>query len=291
MATKGFFVPLFNKNDPDLFYVQGRHGTFVVNRHDCYMGVSLIVYGEYSDAEWALFSRFIPKDAVVADIGANIGVFSIPMARRVGEKGRVLCFDAQPYACQLLQLNAQLNHLNNVQIFPCGLGARDEMREIEGLDYTRDGNFGGACFLHKGTGLRASFKKFDDVFQETRLDFLKIDVEGMEIDVLRGAHATLQRFRPALYMENHPGEHAAELIRTLLALGYRMWWHTPYYYNPDNFMKQTENLFEGQLSVNMLCVPMERVDLLRHVPPGLLAITEPEDDIRQNSGIRLSLAG
>ncbi|HVY12087.1 MAG TPA: FkbM family methyltransferase [Alphaproteobacteria bacterium] len=283
-------MPLFAENTADLFLVNGRHGAFLVNRHDCYVGVSLIVYGEYSEAEWRMIDRFLEPGNVAMDVGANIGAFTVPMARKVGPAGRVLCFEPQPYAAELLNLNLSANGLANVALHNFGLSSCQEQREAELPVYTKEGNFGGVCFINAGKGLAAEFKRLDDVFTLPRLDFIKLDIEGMENDMLMGAFSTLKRTKPVMYVENHPGPHSPLLIKTLFDLGYRLWWHTPYYFNPQNYLGQKENLYGGQLSVNMLCLPAERLELNARVPEGLIPIEKPEDSLRAADGsLRTSL--
>ncbi len=81
---------------------------------------------------------------------------------------------------------------------------------------------------------------------------IKVDVEGMEGDVIGGAEATIRRLRPALYVENDRHEKSAALIEQLLGLGYRLYWHLPPLFNPDNYFGVSENLFPGIVSANML---------------------------------------
>src|SRR5262249_50662791 len=84
---------------------------------------------------------------------------------------------------------------------------------------------------------------------------MKIDVEGMKLDVLRGAARTLARFRPTLYIENDRPENLSSLIRHLLALDYRLYWHFPLLYNANNYFGDGEDIFPGIVSDNMVAIP------------------------------------
>jgi hypothetical protein len=125
------------------------------------------------------------------------------------------------------------------------------------VDYRKEGNFGGIS-LGDDDG---------DVVEMVALDGLmlpachviKIDVEGMEKEVLDGARQTITRFRPYLYVENDRLDKHAELISALLDLDYRMLWHMPWLYNPANFAGNSDNIFPGLASCNLICLPREAV--------------------------------
>jgi len=93
-----------------------------------------------------------------------------------------------------------------------------------------------------------------DSYNLQRCDLLKVDVEGMENQVLRGAVATIERLKPMLYVENDRKDQSAALIRYIDSLGYTMYWDKPRLYNPQNFLNNPENVFLITGSVNMLCV-------------------------------------
>jgi len=99
-------------------------------------------------------------------------------------------------------------------------------------------------------------KPLDD-FPLTGLHFVKIDVEGMEREVIAGARATLQKFRPLMYVENDREQKAVELIRFIDSLDFVMYWHCPLMFNRDNYAGNSENIFQNIISKNMLCVPKE----------------------------------
>eukprot|EP00935_MAST-01C_sp_MAST-1C-sp1_P001780 g1780.t1 len=90
-----------------------------------------------------------------------------------------------------------------------------------------------------------------DSLQLSALDFMKVDVEGMELQVLRGANATIARFKPVLYVENDRFD--TRVVDLLAALQYRCFFHTPPIFNPQNWRAERKNVFEGQVSINLLC--------------------------------------
>lgn len=101
---------------------------------------------------------------------------------------------------------------------------------------------------------------------------IKIDVEGMELEVLQGAGETLAKHRPALYIENDRKDKSPGLIAHLLAADCRIFWHRPPLFTPDNFFANGDNAFDQLISQNKLCLPSER----KFEVGGLVEITSPE---------------
>ena len=135
------------------------------------------------------------------------------------------------------------------------------------LDYAREANFGGIplrgifrTLEHAGPKYRLPVVRLDDFYDQPRLDFLKIDVEGMEVSVLRGAERAIRRHRPIIYAENDRKENSSELGELLRNLGYRLHWHRPPLYSPANWSGSRTDLFPGIVSTNMLCIHESRLD-------------------------------
>jgi hypothetical protein len=84
---------------------------------------------------------------------------------------------------------------------------------------------------------------------------IKADVEGMELQVLRGALRFLQTHQPLLYVENNRNEVVDPLIEFIDSIGYAMFWHEMPLFNPNNYFANPTNIFGDELSHNMLCVP------------------------------------
>jgi hypothetical protein len=100
---------------------------------------------------------------------------------------------------------------------------------------------------------------------------LKVDVEGFEPQVLRGARHTVERCRPVIYVENDRLAQQQELITLVAEMGYRLYWHAPRLFDPANFNGVQEKVFGSLVSVNMLCIPKERgvrVEALQQIDPS-----------------------
>ena len=100
----------------------GKHGRLAYLPLDTYVGRSLATYGEYSDQEVAFLQSLIQPGSVVVEVGANIGAITVPLARTVGESGRVLAFEPQTVVWELLTRNLRDNGLAWAQAVPAALG-------------------------------------------------------------------------------------------------------------------------------------------------------------------------
>ena len=233
------------------------YGQILYNRNDVYIGRSIELYGEYSTVETTAFDQLVDAGAVVIDAGANIGVHTLFLARKVGPNGRVLAFEPQRLMFQTLCGNLALNSITNTYCWNMALGAAPGETTAPMLDPTQPDNFGGVSLEGEIPGEPVSVTTID-AFELPRCDFIKIDVEGMEEDVLRGAEHTIRKHKPILYLECDRVEKESSLISCLDGMGYQMFWHLPPLFNPKNFNGNTENVFGDIVSRNMLCFDKAR---------------------------------
>jgi hypothetical protein len=98
----------------------------------------------------------------------------------------------------------------------------------------------------------------DGYVSPPRFDLLHADVEGMEVDVLRGAERLIMAHRPALYVEAFDDAARPSLVAYMRSLGYRLWHHDPPLYNPDNYAGNPMDLLRGIVSLNILGLPEGR---------------------------------
>lgn len=130
------------------------------------------------------------------DIGAHIGCHTLAMAKRVGPQGKVYAFEPQPKLYSELVMNMALNGMDNVEAFCSAIGG--SIGEIE-LSPLKEGNEG-ATPLAGGSQVFVPITTLDALALDD-VSFIKIDVEGMEDQVLVGAVQTLQKNRPVVAIE------------------------------------------------------------------------------------------
>lgn len=174
----------------------------------------------YKD-DYRLRSDPLPRGAVVVDIGANIGMFSLHVAAAYGA-ARVLAFEPFPESFALLARNAERNHLDAIQPIPLAIAGEPGTRELH-----MQGRHGvHSLFGTSGEAVRIECLTLAEAFARygvERCDFLKLDCEGAEYEILLGApsdtYARIQR----VALEYHDwitDHHHDELVRRLTAEGF-----------------------------------------------------------------------
>lgn len=233
--------------------VAARHGRFRYLLQDLYIGRSLALYGEYSEGEVQLFEKFVKPGDIVIDAGANIGAHTVALARLVGEGGAVLAYEPQRLIFQLLCANVALNELTNVFCFHAGLGAARSTVAVPVLDVHIQQNFGALRLGEHDRGDPIEIKALDGI-GVPRCDFLKADIEGMELAMLKGGREFISTHRPTLYLEAEKKDDLPELQKLLTAHGYCLFWHFSPYFSERNFFGNPDNVFGDIRSRNILAV-------------------------------------
>jgi FkbM family methyltransferase len=237
-----------------------KHGMFTFFDNDKYIGGALDQTGEYSEQEVQKLLSVLNHDSIMIEVGANIGAITVPLAKHVA---KLIAFEPQPAICELLRRNIRQNALDpKVAVVQCAVGAVVGNTALASIDYDAPGiNTGGVAIGGKG---EIPLITLDDYCGRlSRLDLIKIDVEGMEREVLVGAQQTIARLRPLLYVENDRADNSVALIKHIMCLGYCLYWHLPALFNPD----PTNNM--SLISMNMLCVPAQRQIIDTDVTPVL----------------------
>jgi FkbM family methyltransferase len=253
-----------------------RYGKMAYFAGDGYIGRSLELYGEYSQAETVLMAKIIKPGWRVVNGGANIGALTVALAELVGAKGKVYAFEPQPETYQLLKRNSKSRKQILCSSYALWHSRGDsKMRLLEEL--THD-NFGCTYIGDDAGSYTAKMIALDDWLQGEDVELIFLDVEGCEVMALEGARQTIKRCRPLLYLEDHPERSqrtGSDLVHYVREQGYLVYSHKPDMYSPDNWKKCPENVFTEikkveikpykTLSYNVLCIPKERLDEYRTV--------------------------
>jgi FkbM family methyltransferase len=257
--------------------VEAKHGKFQYNPNDTFIGRSLEAYGEWCEFELDAIRHFVRPDSVILDVGANIGTHTVAFSR-MAPQGKVFAFEPQKRLAAMLETNVFLNKLPNVFLSDAAVGNICGQTTIADLppDHA-EFNFGGLPLgAATPTGSAATVVTIDSL-ELDRVDLVKIDVEGMEAAVIRGAVETIKRCEPTLYLENN-GDESSKVAEVLEAIGYRAFWSIGDYFNPHNHLGNAKNIWASDLvpSTNLIALPKWRV-----MPLDLVAFLGAPDNWRK----------
>ena len=167
----------------------------------------------------------------VYDVGGYEGVFTLFFSKSVGPAGRVFTFEPNPANCQRIRDNIRLNRLTNVQLLQLGLGSGKGKGKLvfwpdEPARGTLNASYQKSLRQKKDTAcIEIEIESLDGLLSSNPLpppDFVKIDVEAAELEVLEGMSQTLLTRRPRLFIEIHSGVDVKRLALGLLEKGYSL---------------------------------------------------------------------
>jgi FkbM family methyltransferase len=229
--------------------VIGRYGEVWYYGKDRFIGRGLHAYGEFSHQECMnILALAREGDGVCLDIGANMGCIS-QMLEYHGMT--VVAFEPQPELIKVLEKNFK----GSIKNF--ALGSEEKTEVMPKYDYSSNGSFGEASLGTKSAlgSITVDVKKLDNFFFG-KIGFMKIDVEGYELEVLKGARETILKYKPLMYIEDDRAEKSPALHAYLSELGYICELDVTKLYNPDNFFNNSKRIWDRDyVSLNLICRP------------------------------------
>ena len=240
------------------------YGPMMYLPNDAYVGRSLDYYGEFSLGEANFFNFASQKGGAAIDVGANMGAHSMAMAKRYEH---VYSFEPQPTLYKILRANLS-DHLNSTT-YQAAVGREDGIIWLPLMDYSIPNNFGAMgrdCFEGLPEEQRKDIQmvktqlrmidKVEAIQKEEKISLIKVDVEGMEREVLEGARQTILKHSPILYVENDKPAKSPALVDYIYNhLAYKTYWHITPLYNPENYRQNPTDIFPSLVSFNLICLP------------------------------------
>lgn len=238
-----------------------KHGVFSYYENDKYIGKSLSEYGEWSEAEVNLIKQLVNNNENIVEIGSNIGTHTVPLAKHLSSGGRIFAFEPQSQNYKLLLDNIKDNEIKNVEVLKLALSSKEGEAFMNKFDEEKTSNYGDArIFSNNSENFeKVLVKTLDQIFYDKSLEkfsvkLIKCDTQGQELNIILGSEKIIEKYKPFLYLENDDIVMSKNLIEKIKSMGYILFWHKPPLFNPNNFLKNPNNIFPNIVSFNMFCV-------------------------------------
>jgi len=193
--------------------------------------------GYYEYQKTNLFKKMVKPGMTILDIGTNKGYFSLLSAKKMDDDGQVLSFEPHPKNCYWIKKSISVNGYKSIKLFQVALSNKNgEMRLFVGA---KSGHHSLVRNQELGS-IAISTRKLDDILAEqkiSKVDLIKIDVEGAEIQVLEGANKLLAQQSPKLLIDIHDIDRK-KLFRILEKFGFKI-----FDYSTNKFVELDEKEF------------------------------------------------
>jgi FkbM family methyltransferase len=267
--------------------VDTQHGPMFVLTGDTVIGRSLRFYGEFSGEEVSAITQLVAPGSLALDVGANIGVHTLALARAVGPNGRVVSLEPQRHCHQVLCANVVTNGLTNVDCMRAAAGHLSGVCNIPDMPPQTRMNFGATTIATSNATaqtVEVPLVALDDLKLSDRpCSFIKVDAEGHEIEVLKGADRLIRTHWPTLYVEAHSRENLHDMIALVSQYqNYTIYAHHTAFFRTNNYNREPVEIFKANAGgTALLAVPASKGFDVRKLPGRVSALspvgkTEPE---------------
>lgn len=218
--------------------------------------------GIYDPQETELIKKLVTSEHVVLDIGANIGYFTLLMAKQTKA---VFAFEPDPDNFMILEKNIKLNKAKNVELFNMAVGEFNGFVDLHRCDFNNGMHRVYESKWCKDQTIEVPIVKIDSLIDHA--DFVKMDIEGSEFGALKGMERIIKESRPTLLLEFHPpgikeyGANPREMYNFIRDLRYEITLTGIHGYQDipdiscDQLVIETDN-YAGR---NILCTPREKL--------------------------------
>jgi FkbM family methyltransferase len=180
-------------------------------------GVNGYWLGTYEPENQKIFEKKLKKDDIVYDIGAHAGFYTLLAAEIIGPKGKVFSFEPNPRNVSYLKRHIEMNGYKNIQVLETAVAEKAGTRFFDPQEDSFYGRF------KAGEELKVKTVALDDLCLMGELPFpdvVKIDVEGAELDVLKGMVKIMKKSKPIIFLSTHSQELCNSCLNLLEPLGY-----------------------------------------------------------------------
>ena len=276
--VNGMLWKLFKKSGESIVDVQGFK--MKLNLEDSGVSRPILMSGIFEPEVTHAFRKHLKAEMTFVDIGANVGYFSLLASGIVGPRGRVIAFEPSPANFLRLSENISINSITQCVCVQSAVGASEDKLEL----FLDGENFGNHSLSNKNIPASTSnsvlvdvvklddwwsnFEKNSDGARATKIDAIKLDIQGAEALAIQGARTILERYSPILFLEFWPeglrnlGSDPLELLHLLNSYGYVTYvaeaGEHAAHLTPEDILFHCTKKKWGESFVNLICVKPSR---------------------------------
>jgi len=180
---------------------------------------SRFLRGTYGGDEAIMFASRIGQGQTVFDVGAHVGYFTVLFSKLVGKDGRVYAFEPEPFNIRLIKQHVKKNRIENIDLIEAGVAERAGRMHFDNKRGSGRGR------IADSGGIEIALVGLDELYREGRIpvpDVLKMDVEGAEVDALKGAKNLLGVGKTVCFISTHGPEIHRQAMQLMRDYGYRV---------------------------------------------------------------------
>ncbi len=175
--------------------------------------------GSYEYEKRVLFERIVSNSSVVYDIGAHVGFYTLLASQLVGVHGKVIAFEPVPRNLIILKKHLEMNHCTNVVVIEAAVSDKS------GICSFSEGSDSSTGRLSEEGQLTVNTVSIDDLAVRSKIpipDYIKIDAEGAELVILKGAQWVLRNYNPKIFLATHGHKIQIDCCNFLTSLNYKL---------------------------------------------------------------------
>jgi FkbM family methyltransferase len=239
--------------------LESRYGMISASEDEDLITKSLTEYGEWAENELTLIKKFMKEGDTVLDVGTYLGTHLLAFSRLVGDTGKAIGFEPQLGSFNRLSETVSVNKLKNVEINNFALSdhatylAKQKDGDVQKYNH-------GSFSLLDNEEVKATEEAIKvvtlDSLELTHVDFIKIDAEGMESQVLYGGTGTIIKYQPIIFCECNTVNDGNLVLNWAKQNSYQVVSVNILAFNPENFRNNVNDFFNGASEVSLILYPV-----------------------------------
>jgi|TARA_B100000085_G_scaffold155455_1_gene141220 FkbM family methyltransferase len=184
------------------FFCKTKNGDFWVSDLDNSQSVELYYFKVWEQHLLDVIDKYVVEGTVAIDAGANFGSISVPISKKLGSSGKLYSFEMSKVMASRLKRNIEQNKCSNVELLNIALSdVADQSVFFGELEEDQKTNFGDIRINKEAEGTEVKTTTIDSLNIQDRVSFIKVDCQGYDLKVMRGAKETIEKHRPVVVFE------------------------------------------------------------------------------------------